>query len=233
MSNIVFIINEVIPMLNKFFTIRNGLFMAFFTSLMKLSSLFKVSFFVGSTAAFFSATSITQPLIGVWGGVSGSSTLFIITMIMRMLIGNWSPFILLAYHIPGFFASLSLASRHWVLHIVLPIMCMMLFVAHPVGLAAFPYAFYWLIPIALYFMKKKSFFFHALGSTFIAHGIGSVVWIWARPMTAQAWYALIPVVCVERLLFASGMSILYFIINYAMNYFENKHYILTSPRIVE
>ncbi len=205
-------------MLNKFLNIRNCSFTVLFTSLIKFSSLFKVSFVVGSAAAFFSATPLLQPLAGVWGGILGSGMVFCASAALRMFIGGWSPFILLAYHVPGLFASLALASRHWALHLVVPSLCMLLFIAHPVGMGAFPYAFYWFIPMILYTVRKEIFFLHALSSTFIAHGVGSVVWIWARPMTSGAWLALIPVVFVERFIFALGMTLIYVMVTSVQRY---------------
>ena len=196
-------------MFNKVITLRNSLVTLFFTSLVKCTSLFKVSFILGSTAAFFSLTPMVQPLIGVWGGLVGSSGLFALGILLRFIMTGSISFILLAYHIPGLFASYALASRHWVLHVALPLLCMALFIVHPVGTAAFPYTFYWLIPVALYFANKELFFLRALSSTFIAHAVGSVIWMWAQPMTSPAWLALIPVAFVERMVFALGMTLLY------------------------
>lgn len=83
------------------------------------------------------------------------------------------------------------------------------FIVHPVGGAAWAYSLYWLIPVALYMIRKESLFLTALGSTFTAHAVGSVIWIYANPMTPQTWLALIPVVFIERLVFASGMVVAY------------------------
>jgi len=207
-------------MIKKILNVHSWFFITIFTSLVKISSLFKVSFVVGSTAAFFSATPIVQPLAGVWGGVVGSSLVFLLSAILRMFIGGWSPFILLAYHIPGLCASLALASRHWALHLALPALCMLVFIVHPVGLSAFPYAFYWFIPMILYVAGKEIFFLRALSSTFIAHAVGSAVWIWARPMTLQAWVALIPVVIIERIIFALGMTLIYLTVKSVQKYIQ-------------
>ena len=75
-------------MLNKFLNIRNCSFTVLFTSLIKFSSLFKVSFVVGSAAAFFSATPLLQPLAGVWGGILGSAMVFCASAALRMFIGG-------------------------------------------------------------------------------------------------------------------------------------------------
>jgi len=90
--------------------------------------------------------------------------------------------------------------------------CMAAFIAHPIGSQAWIYSLYWLIPtIAL--ILPEHLFLRSLGSTFTAHSIGSVVWLYAFPSTAAFWLALIPVVAVERLLFASGISVSYVALN--------------------
>ena len=94
---------------------------------------------------------------------------------------------------------------------------MVAFIAHPVGAQAWVYSLYWLIPVVLYFLRKESLFLTALGSTFTAHAVGSVIWIYANPMTPQAWLVLIPVVFIERFVFASGMVVAYHGINFIKN----------------
>lgn len=187
----------------------------FFTSLVKLSSFLKVSFIVGSWAAFFSATSIVTPLVGAFTGIGGTIVVFAMSMIVRLLVSGTMPFIFLAYHIPGLCASAYFASTSIMIRMLLPLACMVLFLAHPVGGQVWAYTLYWLIPVVLYFLKKDSLFLTALGSTFTAHAVGSVIWLYANPMTPEAWLALIPVVAVERLVFASGMVALYHVLAWA------------------
>jgi hypothetical protein len=102
---------------------------------------------------------------------------------------------------------------------------MILFVMHPVGGQAFVYSLYWLIPVALYFIPHRSLFLTGLGSTFIAHAVGSVIWCYTVPMTAGMWMALMPVVFCERLLFALGMVVMHFVLSSifsALNAIEQK-----------
>jgi len=90
-----------------------------------------------------------------------------------------------------------------------PVMCMMLFVSHPTGLRAFAYALFWVIPVAIYFIRSRHIFLDALASAFIAHAVGSVIWVYTVDMSAYAYYALIPVVFFERLTIACGIFVLY------------------------
>jgi len=98
------------------------------------------------------------------------------------------------------------------LNVVLPISCMFLFIMHPVGQKAFFYSLFWLIPIAAYivqFLGVRSFFLVALSSSFIAHAVGSVLWLYMMPMTPAQWLALIPVVAMERFVFTVGSLSVY------------------------
>jgi hypothetical protein len=56
-----------------------------------------------------------------------------------------------------------------------------------------------------------------LGSTFIAHAVGSTIWIYTVPMTAQMWLGLMPLVAIERLCFATGMVVSYHAVHAATN----------------
>jgi hypothetical protein len=172
--------------------------------LVKLSSIFKVSYLIGSQVAFFSASSFVQPLMGYFSGIGGSILFLGVGLGARSLFGSLSLRIL-AYHIPGFCASAYFASSSWVLAVALPLVCMVLFIAHPVGFFAAPYALYWLIPILLHKTQSHGLFSKALTATFIAHAVGSVVWIYTTPMTAPVWLAMIPLVALERCVFACGM----------------------------
>jgi hypothetical protein len=202
---------------------------ALFASLIKLASFLKVSYVIGPFALFFSATHIIMPLTGAFGGVSITLLTLGIGFVSKLLLGaSYAPYII-TYHIPELFASAYWTYRHWLLHGALPIGCMLLFITHPEGFYAAPYALYWLIPVVLYVKKSTSVFATALGSTFIAHAVGSVIWLYTVPMTTAAWYMLIPVVAVERLLFAVGMTMVHKALTYvfARTYGRTLHYLKT------
>ena len=96
-----------------------------------------------------------------------------------------------------------------VINALLPALCMAIFILHPIAGFAWPYALYWLIPIVIYFLDTKNTLVIALQSTFIAHAVGSTMWLFLVPMTAAAWLALIPVVALERLSIALVATILF------------------------
>ena len=185
--------------------------------LVKLASFLKINFIIGSQLAHFSAVSIVTPLVGLFSGIVGCWIVVFIKMALGLWYNSFGSFQILAFYVPGFCASLYLASSHIMVRLILPIVCMILFIIHPVGYASFAYALYWLIPIVLYFVHKKPFFLQALGSTFTAHAVGSVIWLYTVPMTPVLWLGLIPIVIIERLLFATGISITYMVFDNLTN----------------
>jgi len=190
-------------------------FMPFFLG-SKLFGLFKVSFMIGSYTAFFSAANCFVPLTGVFCGMAGSTMLFGVAMLARMVLyGGLLPLSYLVHFVPGMVAGYYFASRSAWIRLIIPMLCMALFLLHPIGGVAWAYALYWLIPIALYFLNSDYLFLTALGSTFTAHAVGSVIWLYTVPMDAFAWQALIPIVLIERLLFAGGMVVMHEAISWA------------------
>lgn len=197
---------------------------------MPLLSLCKVSFMVGSYAAFFSLTSCAYPLAGVWMSRWAAALFFGLLALVKLALvpqttslvlssAQMAASLLLAVHLPGIFSAIAMSSRSWITHIALPFCCITVFVMHPEGGYAAPYALFWLIPIALYATRASSFFARTLSAGFIAHGVGSVLWLWAKPaMTASMWMALIPVVMVERLVFALGTAVIYYAVTAIMNH---------------
>lgn len=187
--------------------IKNSLKAALYAGLVKCSGLVKVSFLLGSQMIWFSAANSVLPLAGAFGGVMGSALVFLVRQLLHLIFFKTVSLSFLAFCVPGLCASLYLATNHYVIRLLLSIACMGLFMVHPVGAQAFVYSLYWLIPVVLFFVPQRSFFLQALGSTFVAHAVGSVIWLYTVPMTAHMWIALMPIVLLERVLFALGMVI--------------------------
>lgn len=187
----------------------------FFAVLAKAAGLFKINFILGSHHAFFSGISVVAPLAGAFAGISGSFVAFGISILIGFIFYGFSSLSFLAFYVPGLCASLYWASPSKMVRVILPVLCMLLFWSHPVGGQAFIYALYWCIPIILYFVRPKLIFLEALGSTFVAHAVGSVIWLYTVPMTSAHWISLMPIVMIERMLFASGMVIAHTVISWA------------------
>ncbi len=193
----------------------------------KGASLLKTSYIVGSYAAFFSASSIALPLMGAWSNIPVIVTTCAFGFLVRLALGA-SLMPMFAYWVPGLCAALywQLPSKFY--RLGLPLLCMILFVSHPVGAAAAPYALYWFIPLMIAMMSSRTIWLDALASTFTAHAVGSVIWLYTVPMTAAAWMALIPMVACERMLYASGIVVGHAVISYVSRFFRT-HSIHSSP----
>jgi hypothetical protein len=187
---------------------------ASYAGLAKISGLLKVSFLVGSQMIWFSASNSVFPLAGAFGGVMGSGLVFLIRQLLHFAFFKTVSLSFLAFCIPGFCASLYWATNHYLIRLLLPVACIGLFVIHPIGAQAFIYSLYWLIPVVIYFFPRKSLFLQALGSTFVAHAVGSIIWLYTTSMTASMWMALIPIVIFERLLFTVGMVVAYHVLSF-------------------
>jgi len=175
----------------------------------------RISFVWGSQRYFFSLLAILLPLVGVlfrtkksvgivggYFGIKALLGLFPFTLGLPSLCAaaNWS---LLGRD------TKYIGLQKFLLNVVLPLVCMTIFIVHPVGRVAWAYSLYWLIPVSLYLFKKRSVFTVSLSSSFIAHAVGSIFWLFFMPMSPERWLALIPVVAVERLLFAVASVAVY------------------------
>lgn len=186
-------------------------------------SWFKISFLVGSHAASFSLAHCLTPLIGITLGGLGATLLFLSRTVFYLFTATATSNIVLACHLPSLAAAFYLSVLHTtqytitlrkkLLLTVIPVACMAIFCCHTVGAQAWTYSLFWLIPVAALITPHTNIFVHMLGSTFTAHAVGSVLWLYCVPgMTAEMWLGLIPVVVVERLLFAAGMYVSYYVI---------------------
>jgi hypothetical protein len=108
--------------------------------------------------------------------------------------------------------------------LAVPVAAIIVFIAHPIGREVWYYALFWTIPIICHFVREKSLFARALGATFTAHAVGGAAWIWAFDLPARVWQGLIPIVAVERLLFAAGIALSYLLINNIVHVFVAKRH---------
>ncbi len=176
-----------------------------------IAKMIPFNWIIGSYQATFSWTTMLAPALTKHYGFALISFFFISKSLFS---ASWL-FILL-HRMPLVFAARSYHVRHWTTSLVIPALCMILFVAHDVGSAAWCYSLYWLIPMILYFVKD-SIVSRALSSSFVAHAIGSVIWLYTKIIPAEIWLGLIPVVGCERLLMAGGMLAIDFVIARARN----------------
>lgn len=143
-------------MISKRFFPLLGMSISF--SILQALSYFKASMVIGSSHMFFSGLAIAAPLAGASIASMGGLGLFIIGHFLG--VGSaLHMFIPLGYYIPTFFASAYWLTESFLIRFCVPLLCFILFVTHPLGTQAAPYAFYWFIPLILYFVPRKNIFF--------------------------------------------------------------------------
>lgn len=192
-----------------FIAVGFGLMQIPFTKIIGSSLKFSLFDFYGPIAASFVGS--------IWG--------LVVVGIMQIANWAWHGFSLdtsvIIRLFPVLFSVLYFARKSkW--NLVVPAVCMLAFWANPEGRLAWAYPLYWLIPIVAYFFQEKSIIMRALGTTFTAHAVGGVLWIWFIGMKAEVWMGLIPVVWKERGLMAIGITLTYIIFNFLMSLAINK-----------
>jgi hypothetical protein len=110
-------------------------------------------------------------------------------------------------------------------NILIPILAIISFNLNPVGRSVWYFSLYWLIPVVCYFFQEKSLLARSLGSTFTAHAVGGAAWIWVVHMSKAMWVSLIPIVAMERAVFAVGIAATYFVLNNVFEYLMRKQVI--------
>ncbi len=191
---------------------------------------------IGGIALMFSGISIVGPLLGIW--MSTGELMFVLGSLTLL---RWStypinvPLQLLTFGVPTLGAAIcwrlsSHASRDDAdalisrfldigIRIIVPLLCMVSFMIHPVGREAYLFILYWFVPIILCLVEifipdvsaniVSRTMLTAWSSTFVAHALGSVMWLYTMPMDASMWQALIPIVALERCVFATSMTGIY------------------------
>jgi len=114
----------------------------------------------------------------------------------------------------------------WIL--VVPLLSIAAFILHPIGRTVWFYSLFWLIPLFVWPLRSRFLIARSLGSTFTAHAIGGAVWIWAFNLPAAVWVSLIPVVVLERSIFALGISASYILVNNILGYLNAVRIIPTN-----
>lgn len=185
---------------------------AIFSCLAPLVSLLKVSFIVGSRCALFSFGQCLTPLAGAFGGISVSLVVFVSQLLWYKTCGAS---LFLICPLATFCGALhfSLLPKKW-LATLIPLSCIVLFMAHPNGFQVAWYSLFWAIPLCTLLIPHRSFFLNALGSTFTTHAVGTVLWLYAKNLSPELFVSLVPIVIAERLLFAAGMTMTYYAINW-------------------
>ena len=106
--------------------------------------------------------------------------------------------------------------------LLFPILSIIVFNLHPIGKTVWFYSLFWLIPLFVWPLRNRFLLARALGATFTAHSIGGAIWIWVFNLPAAVWVSLIPIVVIERGIFALGISASYILMNNILAYLAKK-----------
>ena len=212
--------------IQQYFTRRTVLFIVVFAVVGFAALQIPVTQLEGSKVKF-TVFDAFGPLAGAFiGSIPG---------VVAVLLMQLSNFLLHGAHIqdagtiirffPMLFAVLYFAKKGR-LNLAIPLVAIAAFVAHPIGREVWYYSLFWTIPILCYFLRDRFLLARALGATFTAHAVGGAAWIWAFSLPATVWNSLIPVVIMERLLFALGIAASYVLLN-------NLLYVLEQKRVLK
>lgn len=174
---------------------------------------FKIPIFniIGSNQkfTFFDFLGPTTGLI--IGSIPGALSVFFVKLVSVILNNQSFDLTTIIRFFPMMAAAIYFGTRSKKI-LVVPIICILLFIIHPIGRQVWYFSAFWFIPLVAFF-KKDRLIFKSLGSTFTAHGIGSVAFLYAFNLKASIWIGLIPVVWMERLLFTGGIWLSYLVMN--------------------
>ncbi|MFH1234750.1 MAG: hypothetical protein V1493_04020 [Candidatus Diapherotrites archaeon] len=204
-----------------FFDGKKALFVAIFAVLAFVSAGINFSSLLGTQNQSFTYFQLFAPATGFFlGPIAGAMSVLAAQAASLLAGGDFSLFNI-ARLAPMFFAAYYFGTKNKKFVALIPLACMALFIAHPVGREAWFYSLFWLIPLAAA-LFRENLFLKSLGATFTAHAIGATAFIYFLPSTPALWAMLVPVTAVERLVFACGISLSFIAFNTALSWLESK-----------
>ena len=209
--------------MDGWFTKKRIIFIALFFVLVLIGKNINFSPVIGAENQFFTLYQFFGPTAGAFlGPVFGGIAVFFAQIADFLILGKEFTLLNVLRMLPMIFAVIYFANKKKFLGSIVPLICMVLYIAHPIGRASWLYSMYWLIPILGSLFPRKFLLLKSLGATFTAHAIGSVIWLYTVPMEAGQWLALIPTVAYERIIFACGIAVSYVVINTVLDYAVEK-----------
>ena len=197
-------------------------FIALFTAAVLIASNINFSTVLGAPNQQFTLFQFMGPIAaGFLGAGAGVLTVLLAQVVSFVMLGKSLELINILRLVPMLFAALYFAKygKGKLVQAIVPLACMALFIAHPVGQQAWQYSLYWLVPAAV-LLLPENLFLRSLGSTMTAHAIGGIIWLYFIPTTPAFWMMLIPIVAFERTLFALGITASYYTLNTVLSRVE-------------
>ncbi|MEK7619205.1 MAG: hypothetical protein AAB416_03135 [Patescibacteria group bacterium] len=162
--------------------------------------------------SFFTLFDLFAPTAGAFfGGIPGAFSVGIMQLAHMLIHGTLNDTASLIRLFPMMAAAVYFAKKNS-LGIIVPLLAILVFTMHPIGRSVWYFSLFWTIPIICFFLRDRWLFARALGATFTAHAVGGALWIHAFSLPATVWISLIPVVIIERTVFAVGISLTYCVV---------------------
>ncbi len=157
----------------------------------------------------FSLFDLYAPVAGgFFGPFLGIISVFIVGA-ANLLIDQTLNLAAILHVFPVLFGVWYFASKSKLVNTAIPAIAIIGFLASPIGREVWYYPLFWLIPIVMSFYKEKSVLANALGAAFTTHAIGGLLWIHFFAPPASVWIGLIPIVIIERAIFAAATAAVY------------------------
>ena len=209
--------------IKQYFTKKNVLFIIIFTVLGFIALQIPITQLEGSKAKFM-AYDAFAPVAGAFiGTLPGVVAVFLMQFINFLVHGAIVEDAgTIIRFLPMLFAVLYFAKKGK-FNLVIPIIAIIAFIVHPIGRTVWYFSLFWTIPIIAYFLRDRFLFARSLGATFTAHAVGGALWVWVFALPAPVWISLIPIVTLERTLFAVGISISFVLVNNLIAFLEKKN----------
>ena len=182
-----------------------------------------------SSSLKFTAFDIVAPILGQLLGIM-AIPIIIITQVYNLITHQELTFTTIhaARLLTPLVATLYFA-KNTRMNYILPTICILLFVAHPIGRTAWYFSLFWTIPIITN-QFRNNIFAKSLGATFSAHAVGGVIWLYSLSLPASFWQSLIPIVAIERIIMAAGITLMYYATNKLTLSIKNRHSIKQSEK---
>lgn len=200
---------------------RKLAFIALFTIISVIAYQFNFSAILGVQSTDFNYFQFIGPIgAGIFSTGLGIASVALVEVLNFFITGSALNITTLIMFFPMLFAAFYFGSKSKS-RVIVPLVCMALFILNPIGMQVWYYSLYWLIPVAAALWKDK-LFLRSLGATFTAHAVGSVAFLYAFNIPAATWITLIPIVAYERLSFTIGICISYIAVNTILSSISNK-----------
>lgn len=209
--------------IQKYLTKKNLLFIIIFTVLGFIALQIPITQLEGSKAKFMLYDAFA-PIAGAFiGSLPGVVAVFLMQFVNFLVHGAIIEDAgTIIRFLPMLFATLYFAQKGK-FNIIIPVLAIIAFLINPIGRSVWYFTLFWIIPIVAYFFRDRFLLARALGATFTAHAVGGAFWIWIFALPAPVWISLIPVVAIERALFALGICVSFVLVNNLLAFLAKKH----------